>query len=164
MRFLFVAEVALTCVVLGSVIAALPSYISVSTRKGVLEKQKTMSDASDAHTTKDSVADSLKKIQALLDRAAEYSNPATPTTYLESLFVGRTSGITFSTINYQAHSPTQITISVTGIAATRNNLVTFISALRNIPTFSKVDLPVSDLADSDHIPFTIGLTVAPSTQ
>ncbi len=162
-RLLLVSEVALIGIVIISIVAALPSYISASARRSVLEKQKAIAEGSAARATEGNVAESLKKIQALLDRAVEYANPVTPTDHIEALLRARTSGITFSLINYQATSPKQITISVNGIAETRNNLVAFISGLRSIPTFSKVDLPVSDLADADHIPFTLGLTVAPDT-
>lgn len=48
-------------------------------------------------------------------------------------------------------------ISISGRASTREALVAFAKSLQGEPSFSRVDLPVSSLAKSRDIPFSIGI-------
>jgi hypothetical protein len=157
-RLLLASMIALLAIACMSILLIFPSYVAVSARRSVVEREQAASDASPNHAARDSVLASLSSIKKLLDRASKLENASVPTDYLTPLLLGRPAGITFSSVSYQQKSGAAATITLEGIAITRDNLVGFITALRAMKNFSAVDLPVSDLADSVDIPFTITLT------
>jgi Tfp pilus assembly protein PilN len=72
-------------------------------------------------------------------------------------------GIHLNSINFSRNqiynNNAGILIAVSGIAQNRDSLASFVSALRDSGSFSSVDLPVSDLAKGDNLPFSIQIFI-----
>ena len=54
-------------------------------------------------------------------------------------------------------------ISIRGVAQTRNDLAAFDRSMRALPGLVNVQLPISNLAKVEEIPFTLNATIASST-
>lgn len=156
-RLMVTVGVLLLAVVLVSLVLIFPSYVAVGAKHASLERKKNIADSSPTRTARQDVFTSLKETQALVTRAASLEKSVPPTAVLNPLLMNRTQGITFSAVGYHKVSDTEASISVEGIARTRNDLVAFVSKLRSLPDISNVGLPVSNLADSTNIPFTVNL-------
>lgn len=74
------------------------------------------------------------------------------TPYLIALASSTPTGITLSSvsINYETQS-----LSISGDAQTREDLVLFEDSLKNVPFIENALIPLSSLAQKEHIPFTI---------
>ncbi len=68
------------------------------------------------------------------------------------------SGIDLKGINYSQTSPANFEINLSGVASTRESLVAFVDRLESEEIFSSVDLPVSNLAQSNNINFSLYIT------
>lgn len=106
-----------------------------------------------------------KDADELLAAATTYVEAYAP--YLSGLSIGerivaiseaRPAGITFSRIGYEKGSDS---VRVSGIASTRDALLSFEKSLRTLPHVEAVELPVSDLAKSTQAPFSVSVRFAP---
>lgn len=93
----------------------------------------------------------------LLIKGAE--DPVVFSAIIEDIANQRISGISLNSIQI-AHAPAdgnpnETSVSIQGVAATRDTLVAFQRALDGDPEFSNVVLPISDLAASTDIEFGI---------
>ncbi|MDE2079159.1 MAG: hypothetical protein KGI73_02115 [Patescibacteria group bacterium] len=79
---------------------------------------------------------------------------------LSALSAARSAGITLVTVGVQEGADGTGTLSVAGTAATRNDLLAFVDALKNTSLFSNVAVPLSDLAAQSKIPFTLSFSYA----
>ena len=70
--------------------------------------------------------------------------------------------IKITQISYSVNSTKQRKVNVTGIAPDRERLLLFRQVLEEDPTFTKVDLPISNFVKGSNIEFY--LTLIPSTQ
>ncbi len=104
-----------------------------------------------------------KRLAALQTDAGEIAmlsdTPSASTVVRTVLAIGRL-GVSLTGVNY---IPLRGTLTLSGIAATRNDLRAYQLALANTPGFLTADLPVSSYAKDHDIPFTIAVTLATST-
>ncbi len=87
--------------------------------------------------------------------------PATPA--FETVLSARTPAIHITELSYTDQDATSGLLSVHGVAASREALVSFEKALQDSGSFSSVDLPVSNLAKDTNIDFTINVGIGTHT-
>jgi hypothetical protein len=68
-------------------------------------------------------------------------------------------GVRLTAFDYH-YDPSLSTLLISGIADTRQDLISFVNLLKNDPAFSSADYPISDLSSSKNINFSINLTGA----
>lgn len=78
---------------------------------------------------------------------------------VESIVAHRKSSVTISSLEVGRPSPTAVTARISGVALTRDALVAFKKELEGDARFIKVELPVSDLAKSKNIRFSMNLSI-----
>ena len=80
---------------------------------------------------------------------------------LLSLLIGqKKNGITLNRFAFARNPSGAAVITVAGLASDRETLVAFSETLKKIPAFVSSNLPISNFAQSQSIPFTITVTVA----
>ena len=78
---------------------------------------------------------------------------------VESVVSHRKSSITLSSLEVSRPSPATVSARISGVALTRDALVAFKKELESDARFTKVELPVSDLAKSKNIRFSMSLSI-----
>jgi type IV pilus assembly protein PilM len=81
---------------------------------------------------------------------------------LNNILSSRTSGITFSQILFNkkiTEGGDTSTLEIYGTATSRDSLRNFKTALDNNPSFSEVNLPISDFLEKSNLSFTISITM-----
>ena len=139
-----------------------PSYIISVVQEKNAESQVTSIQKT---ATLPAIADTAQAItdaNAMISRVNNGEDNVLFSSIIENIDNHRTVGITLTDFEL-AHDPsgsslTQTTVSISGHADTRDELVAFKYALDNDTEFSTVDLPISDLSASEDIKFTISLT------
>lgn len=76
---------------------------------------------------------------------------------INEIILQKTPGIKITEISYQNDNKIGRTVSVSGSAKSREILLSFRRALENDPTFSKVDLPISNFVKGSNIKFFLNL-------
>jgi hypothetical protein len=77
---------------------------------------------------------------------------------LSTMTVEPTNGVSLNKIEITPSEGGKGTVSLSGIAATRESLLAFVQKLQNKNIFSGVSLPVSDLASGSQIPFSLSFS------
>lgn len=77
----------------------------------------------------------------------------------DSILSVRSPSIRLSGIYYTASDSNSAVVTISGMSDKRDSLVFFTENLRKIESFSKVDLPISNLAKDKNIDFTISINI-----
>ena len=80
----------------------------------------------------------------------------TPSVELETIFTARHKGIRLVGIDYLT-AKNNTTVQIKGIAASRQDLLTFTSKLESLPIVKSVDSPVANLVGDTNAPFTLAV-------
>ncbi len=159
LRLSVLAASALAVLAGVSALLIFPTYVSVSAKHAALLNDKQAAESSPEHDARKKASADLAAIKSLLARASAADTSIHPSDILGVVLSKKTSGIVVNTLDYQTAADGAPSVYVQGLALRRANLVAFSNALKDTGLFSKVDLPVSDLADSDNIPYNLTLTV-----
>lgn len=156
-RVAFVALTALFLVIIVSSLLLLPSEVLTrSKEKIVVQKAEQMKATRDPEEDKKIAAqfDAYKQKLALLEPVA-----AVDISHVVSV-LRKTAGdrVTLTGYFYTQNEGEPFTLTLNGIAKDRQGLVSFSRALEHEGLFSKIDFPVSDLADDHDISFSVQLT------
>lgn len=153
-----VALVLLGCMVVLLFLFAIPSAIVTWTGSAGFDTQlhatKTLVDLQ----RKQSGGDVLGDLSARADILEKTLLQRTPTAALETVVERTPPGVSISQFSY-TYGTEEISVSVVGRSATRAALIAFGDALRDTGLFSRVDVPVSSLAKSEDIDFSLTLTL-----
>jgi hypothetical protein len=148
------------CVMCGvflvSLFLLLPSQmLALSKKKGLQEElsalQKSLAIKGN-NTVEDFVSASKKKIEITEIKESERLF----TDVLVEFLAYKTNGVSITTISFERLG-TQNTMAVSGKAVSRDALLSFSKALKSNHRFESVDLPVSNLAKSKDIEFSISI-------
>lgn len=101
------------------------------------------------------IRDAQEKIALLLGEQTELIL----TDVLDALARATKNNVSVSSITFELVDNTSGVIGISGNSRTRDNLLTFANDLEESPYFTQVDLPISNLARSTNIRFTIKATV-----
>lgn len=146
--------------IVGTVLLV-PSYVLTNTHLEAIREQ-----------TNENLEGELdyKEAESAIKRANELSrklNTNTPyvrlTEIVDAVDVEVTSGIIIR--NFRINDDGELVrVEVQGIAATRPDLSSFKSRLESIPLVEGVDLPISNLALEEELPFTVTLILVPEAK
>lgn len=81
------------------------------------------------------------------------------TPIINVILINKTSGITIREFLYTSPNPQEGSITINGVANSREALVRFSKTLEQTKVFKTVDLPVSNLAKGKNIEFSVNLTI-----
>lgn len=108
----------------------------------------------------DKIQKELSQTQPLIDALAAQESGIAFSSLVESLTARQSSGIMISSIQIaRVEGTSSATYEVSGVATTREALIGFKKSIEEDPRFGKVDLPVSGLAKSRDIHFSIHTTL-----
>lgn len=137
----------------------LPSYFSSKDKARLTEERvvflKSYSDKN-KETNPDLI---LRETKEKLDILSKDSNLITLSQAIKKIIQKRPSAIKLDAFVYRTISPTELRLSVSGIAKDRDSLINFTDLLKEDRDFSGVKLPVSNLAPNKNIDFTINITL-----
>lgn len=142
----------LLLLVLVSVILLVPSYLIFSSKRTNVEKTLALTRARgervSASVPHETVADVNKKISTL---ARKSEKVAPPSVLIDEIVAKRSQTLSITSLSIT----TGATISLEGVANTREDLVGFKEALEKSDYFTKVDSPISNLIADRDIKFSI---------
>jgi hypothetical protein len=137
----------------------LPSYFSSMDKARLTEERvvflKSYSDKN-KETNPDQI---LRETKEKLDILSKDSNLITISEAIKKIIQKRPLAIKLDAFAYRTISPTELSLSISGIAKNRDRLINFTDLLEEDRDFFEVKLPVSNLAPNKNIDFTIDITL-----
>ncbi len=82
-----------------------------------------------------------------------------PSLLINQILKYKPTNITLTTITYAYPQPKVLSLTLSGTAATRKSLISFIELLNKDKTFVSVDSPLSNLVKEVNAPFTISVMI-----
>lgn len=79
--------------------------------------------------------------------------------FIDTVISKKTNSISINNFSYVPSASSSATLIVGGVSATRESLVSFVKSLEDTELFTKVDLPIGNLAKDKGIEFTISLKI-----
>jgi len=156
----------LNLIILASIISTFllfPSYFLSKSKESLVESKLKVFNNENSNLTIDNVDKITKDINLKLNILNE-SNPPYEVSdkVLNNILSSRTKGITFTQILFNKkinESETISDLTVYGVAANRDSLRNFKTALDNNPNFSEVNLPISNFLEKSDLSFTISIKI-----
>ena len=158
-RMLIVAMALLLGVLLLCMVSILPSWLISGIKKQELESKVASLEELPkfSHTTE--VSNTIQSTNKLLGAINTTFVYPTVVPYLNTVLVKKVSGVQIINFSYTTVDASHATISLGGTSATRSALVSYVKMLQDSGQFSKVDLPVSDLAKDTDISFVLHISI-----
>jgi cell division ATPase FtsA len=156
----------LNLIALAGVVATLllfPSYFLSKSKENLVESSLEAFNNQNPDLTNNNISEITGDINSKLETLdkAEASYQVNDKV-LNNILSSRTSGITFSQILFNkktTEAGSASILEVYGTATSRDALRNFKTALDSNPSFSKVDLPISDFLEKSNLDFTISITM-----
>lgn len=143
----------LTAFCLISTALLFPSYISLYFERGVLEDESARITAEIKEKNEKGIVETLARINHTL--VAVKPSESNVLTVTKLILDKLPQGISIDRFVYTRGDGADSSLSIQGIAGTRSELITFSRDLEKQPVFTKVDLPISNLAKQSEVPFTL---------
>jgi len=157
-RLATVGSVLFACTVVLGIGALIPAYVWLRTELSILEQEAVWFDAEQAEEVAKPFA-TLTTSAQLVARLERVHASERVTDIIIKVFNARPSGISVTGISYERETSR---VTLEGIAATRDALVTFRRSLDQNDRFADVTNPTGALTQSEDLPFRIAATlVAP---
>ncbi len=156
-RLFIITSFFFSIVFMFGIIALIPSYVSTQLqekesvgRKEELQKNRKASGA-------DEIEKDLLQSQAIASRIVAHEDSTTHSNIIQSIISYRSRQITLLSFEVARATGTSTpwTVIIQGKSASREALLEFKKGLENSALFSQVELPLSDLAKSKNIGFSI---------
>ncbi len=149
----------LSCGVVLGIAALLPSYLhTYGTEREALQRQQEL-----LRSRRESGADQIEKAvvqsQALAEKLLSDADKAIYSDILQKIISRRAKDILLGSFAVTSLGTTTSEIVLQGTAATRESLLAFKKSLESESIFSSIELPLSDLAKSRNIAFSMKVTV-----
>lgn len=165
-RFHIVVLLGLAATVCANAVFLFPSFLSARGRAAALEEDFAMTsryieeqEKSDAGTALRKLRDEMGALLALEARASPKE-----TLRVVSRAADREQGVFLSSLAFETGADGASTLSVRGTSETREALLSFGNLLEETEFFGDVAIPVSSLARSTDIDFTLALTLVSPQQ
>jgi hypothetical protein len=140
------------------IVSLFPSYIiSVTQERGALNQADAIEKSAESTTTTAALA-AITTSNGLIKTLEASQDTLMLSSIVEDIAVRRIPGITINDFEIGRADATSTNIVIQGTATTRDILVNFENNLKADSRFSKVDLPVSDLAKNSDITFSMSIT------
>jgi len=158
LRFSAVAFLAVSILGVLAILLLIP-YVSFVNSQDAISAARLASLSSSSETVQaQSFRASLNTLRAESTRLAppQAVLPYELVTTLDSLV---TSGIQLTALKYTLNSDGSASLSLSGMATTRESLQAFVASLQAAPDFTGVSVPVSDFAQDKDIDFNLQMTI-----
>jgi len=160
LRIAVVALVLLFIVALIGIVLLVPSYFLSFSKKTSISEQAKLVEQSIALSEQEVSAEELADARERLELLSTDRNGSSIIRLLTTIMMLKPPDVALSDISYEHGGEIQ-TVTLSGRALRRGDLVTFKEALDRNDSFLHVTLPVSNLAQSADIRFTLSFDVAP---
>lgn len=148
-----------TATLIGSIVfwpcflLMLGTYVFLSQRSAQLDAESKETSQIDLNT----VSSEINKINAEVAKANQaVSSLRSPSEYVNKATAKLVSGVSIASINLNLESKK---MKITGVAASRGELLSFKQSLEEEKTFLKVNLPIASLLIETNIPFEIEIDI-----
>jgi len=138
-----------------------PTYVAFSSHEVALNEEiSTLSDSpnTSADNSLKSWADAIRKKLVSISPGKDSDKPYE--LFTKTLAI-KQDGIKINGLGWHKDEGNKLSLSLAGVASTRENLLAFEKALNDSKIFEHTTFPVSDLASSADINFQFNLTPAP---
>jgi hypothetical protein len=154
-----IALLLLTALAVIHALLMLPSYLYARAEVNAETTQLNRLTNSLATSEEQTAQNELNDLQSEATYLSQLSGKPTASAVIQALLAVQASGISISGFSFAAPIPPATgTMQISGIAATREDLRSYDQALSSLPFVTSANLPISDYASDDNIPFTITLT------
>ena len=157
--FLSVAAVVLF---VGGLLLA-PSYLLARDEAESAKRYLSALDESAGLRERSGALSVVAELKEGIDLSKLFAEPATTADALSAITAHVSGGLHIGKIVFGKTEEGQVSISVTGVADTRTNLLSFAESLKADAFFEGVTLPVSQLAQDADIEFTLRFVVKKKT-
>ena len=158
-RFFFLFHGIIATLVLIGIILLLPSYFFIYFQHAAVQKQIMAEEEylklKNNEGVEHAIQETNKKIRAVA--GAGFSKHPSVTPLVFSIVEQAGDSISLGLFSYHAEEKK---IEIRGVAATRDELLTFVNRLKNNPGFTSVDSPVTNILKDRENKFTITLLAA----
>lgn len=154
---IYVAIVTFACV--AWIASLVPSYVLVTVRRDEMLAQKKVPVIGQDTDRIASIEKEIDLAKAKLLVLAPVTSKQSMSFVLSKLFSRLSPGISLTALS-ATRGGANSTISISGVATTREALVSFSKTLEGEAFFKKVELPVSNFTKGRDVPFTISLTAS----
>lgn len=141
------------------IVSLIPSYVLVTAKRDSALIQKASPtagvDTEKISSTEKELTGARNKLAVL----APFTSRQPMSFILAKLFYRIPSGVSLSSITVNRGTE-KGTITISGIASTRDTLVSFSKALEGEAFFKKVELPVSNFTKGKNVPFTMSIAAS----
>ncbi|HEY5588925.1 MAG TPA: pilus assembly protein PilM [Candidatus Paceibacterota bacterium] len=160
MRFIIVL---LNMIIVGGILATIllfPPYFLTKSKENLVESNLEAFNKENTDLASNNIDKIIKDINVQLEILNKNEVPyQINEKVINNILSNRTNGITFSQILFNKNQATSSVLEIHGIAVDRDSLRNFKTTLDNDPSFSKVDLPISDFLEKSNLIFTILITI-----
>lgn len=151
--------IALAVVTLAGGALLVPSYLYLNSEIQARSERVAALDAELAATAGTEASSRLTTLSSNATYLARLASTSSATAALRNLFTAPRTGITLSSFSITpAKRGTDGSLTLTGVASTRETLRAYNEALSQLPGVTNGDLPISTFAKDSNIPFSIKLT------
>jgi len=157
-RLFIVALTFIFCAQVIGIISLVPAFLlSKAKVDQITAEQRALGQTLEKERDVD-LDEDIKKAKAQVDQLQLSTTTMATGKLFESIINDRTAGIKIVSFNLDRRDGSQSSLVLNGTAITRDTLVLFQKTLEKEAMFSLVDLPVSDLAKSRDLTFSLRIT------
>lgn len=159
-RLLIIALFFISCSVTIGIFSLLPSYIFSISKENSIRRQADDLQKKRQASGVDQIEKDLVKSQAISEKILANENTSAFSDVIQKILSHKEAGLT---VNYfemsrSAGTSTAVSTVIHGKAVNRDILIHFKKSIEGDVAFSKVELPVSDLAKSKDISFAMNIS------
>lgn len=152
--------ISLTIVVIIAAILLAPSYyLSVSKLEDEKNNLATL-EQSLSYRESRNTEEELKKTEDMIEVISTYLQNGSPEYDFGASLQALPNGVAVLSLSWRSVSATESEITISGLAQSRDSLLSFSKNLEKIKGFLKVDLPISNLAKETGAPFVVTVTAS----
>jgi hypothetical protein len=162
LRFVALLFIFLSSAVWVGIVSLFPSYIVSITEEGYATRQANSIKASPASKTSNALNHEIAAINNMSGSLVRAQDSVLISNIIEDFSKRKVSGVSISSFEIvrsgNAANPGAMSVVIRGQANTRETFTAFRKALEADASVSKVDFPVSNLAQSKNINFSLTIT------
>ncbi|MCX6702051.1 MAG: PilN domain-containing protein [Candidatus Zambryskibacteria bacterium] len=137
-----------------------PSWLISLDKEKEITLQAEKSNISSLDSEIDVINSTIKSINTKLNTINSTLEYPKVTPFVDSILSNKIKDIYINELVYTSLSKTTASITLDGVSATRESLVSFVKKLEETKLFKKVDLPISNFTKNANINFSINTTIA----
>ncbi len=159
-RVAALALFAWTLAIVMVVLIHLTVYLELTTN--INHMQQSVGEAERLHAFTAAASDDITTANQKARLLLEESDYASFTTYLSAMEELAGTSISIDEMQLRRDEEVVSPLSLSAVAATRQDLIAFIDAVQSHPSFGEVDIPISNLAQSQNISFSVQVPIRPT--